>query len=399
MASSPQAALSGLARAFVQHGRLLEAEALACSSQSANPNDFLVEVINRGLMKAADIALFAAETFGSPTLDLAAFDTSHLPADAIDRKLMIKHQVVALGRRGNRLTLALSDPSNLRILDEIRFQTGLAVDPVVVEVPKLRALVEQLSQSAATALKDLTGEEFEEMKTHARIGGDALARAVQRAMALHVQDGTDLPETVHFLQVACTIAYYHHEKWDGSGYPRGLKGKAIPHPARLMALADVYDALISNKVYKQGVEHEAAVQVIFDGLNWLGLQPDEPPVFQFARADRHDHRLGRVDHRVELLDPEHAEVGEAGGATLVLVRHQFAFTRLVSQGFHFPGNLSDPLACGVGNDRCDQARWRGDSDRDVGAAVLAQFVSGERDVALGHADQCLGERLDQKIIN
>ncbi|HOY00032.1 type IV-A pilus assembly ATPase PilB [Zoogloea sp.] len=161
MASSPQAALSGLARAFVQHGRLLEAEALACSSQSANPNDFLVEVINRGLMKAADIALFAAETFGSPTLDLAAFDTSHLPADAIDRKLMIKHQVVALGRRGNRLTLALSDPSNLRILDEIRFQTGLAVDPVVVEVPKLRALVEQLSESAATALKDLTGEEFD----------------------------------------------------------------------------------------------------------------------------------------------------------------------------------------------------------------------------------------------
>ncbi|MBL8451973.1 MAG: type IV-A pilus assembly ATPase PilB [Zoogloea sp.] len=161
MSSPSQAALSGLARAFVQHGRLLEAEALACSSPSANPNDFLVEVINRGLMSASDIALFAAETFGSPTLDLAAFDTAHLPTDAIDRKLMIKHQVVALGRRGNRLSLALSDPSNLRILDEIRFQTGLAVDPVVVEVPKLMALVEHLSESAATTLKDLTGEEFD----------------------------------------------------------------------------------------------------------------------------------------------------------------------------------------------------------------------------------------------
>lgn len=161
MSSPSQAALSGLARAFVQHGRLLEAEALACSSPSANPNDFLVEVINRGLMSASDIAIFAAETFGSPTLDLSAFDTAHLPTDAIDRKLMIKHQVVALGRRGNRLSLALSDPSNLRILDEIRFQTGLAVDPVVVEVPKLMALVEHLSESATTALKDLTGEEFD----------------------------------------------------------------------------------------------------------------------------------------------------------------------------------------------------------------------------------------------
>ena len=161
MSSPPQVALSGLARAFVQHGKLLEAEALACSSPSANPNDFLVEVIQRGLMSGADIALFAAETFGSPTLDLNAFDAAHLPIDAIDRKLMVKHQVVALGRRGNRLSLALSDPSNLRILDEIRFQTGLAVDPVVVEIPKLMALVEQLSESAASALKDLTGEEFD----------------------------------------------------------------------------------------------------------------------------------------------------------------------------------------------------------------------------------------------
>lgn len=161
MSSPLSAALSGLARAFIQHGKLLEAEAIGCSSPSANPNDFVIEVINRGLMSASDIALFAAETFGSPTLDLNAFDPAHLPADAIDRKLMVKHQVVALGRRGNRLSLALADPSNLRILDEIRFQTGLAVDPVVVEAPKLIALVEKLSESTTTTLKDLTGEEFD----------------------------------------------------------------------------------------------------------------------------------------------------------------------------------------------------------------------------------------------
>ena len=161
MSAPPQVALSGLARALVQHGRILEAEALACTSPSANPNDFLLELIKRGLMSAGDLARFAGQTFGSPIMDLAAYDVGHLPVDAIDRKLMIKHQVVALGRRGNRLTLALADPSNLRILDEIRFQTGLAVDPVVVEAPKLVALVDQLSESASTTLKELTGEEFD----------------------------------------------------------------------------------------------------------------------------------------------------------------------------------------------------------------------------------------------
>jgi type IV pilus assembly protein PilB len=161
MSAPPQVALSGLARALVQHGRILEAEALACTSPSGNPNDFLIELIKRGLMSAGDLARFAGQTFGSPIMDLAAYDVGHLPVDAIDRKLMIKHQVVALGRRGNRLTLALADPSNLRILDEIRFQTGLAVDPVVVEAPKLVALVDQLSESASTTLKELTGEEFD----------------------------------------------------------------------------------------------------------------------------------------------------------------------------------------------------------------------------------------------
>lgn len=161
MSATPQAALSGLARALVQHDRLLEAEALQCSTPSGNPNDFVIAVINRGLMSAVDIASFAARVFGTPALNLSAFDPAHLAVDAIDRKLMIKHQVVALGRRGSRLSLALADPSNLRILDEIRFQTGLAVDPVVVEAPKLVALVEHLSETASAALKELTGEEFD----------------------------------------------------------------------------------------------------------------------------------------------------------------------------------------------------------------------------------------------
>ena len=70
---------------------------------------------------------------------------------------------------------------------------------------------------------------------------------------------------VEFLSMAKEIALSHQEKWDGSGYPEGLAGDAIPISARLMAVADVYDALISRRVYKEGMSHEQAVQIIVEG--------------------------------------------------------------------------------------------------------------------------------------
>jgi len=97
-------------------------------------------------------------------------------------------------------------------------------------------------------------EEFEIMKTHTTLGRDAIAHAEQ-------QLGMD----VDFLRLAKEIAYSHQEKWDGSGYPEGLAGDAIPISARLMAVADVYDALISRRVYKEGMPHEKAVQIIAEG--------------------------------------------------------------------------------------------------------------------------------------
>lgn len=162
MAANPQTALSGLARALIQNGRLTEADAASCSpSANGSTNTFLLELSQRGLLSTREIAKFAAETFGYPLFDVDTIDRSILPKDAIDRKLMIKHQVVALGKRQNRLTLAVADPSNMRVLDEIRFQTGLQVDLVIVEVDKLGKLAESLSESAQQTLKDLTGDEFD----------------------------------------------------------------------------------------------------------------------------------------------------------------------------------------------------------------------------------------------
>lgn len=99
----------------------------------------------------------------------------------------------------------------------------------------------------------LTDEEFEEMKKHTVYGHDALLITEQKL-------GEDT-----FLRLAREIAYTHQEKWDGSGYPLGLKGYAIPLAGRLMALADVYDALISKRVYKPPFPHEKAVQIIVEG--------------------------------------------------------------------------------------------------------------------------------------
>lgn len=100
----------------------------------------------------------------------------------------------------------------------------------------------------------LTDEEFAVMKRHAEYGRDAILAAERRL---------DAPQP--FLQMAREIAYSHHEKWDGSGYPQGLAGEAIPLAARLMAVADVYDALISRRVYKPPFSHEKAMAVIAEG--------------------------------------------------------------------------------------------------------------------------------------
>ena len=100
----------------------------------------------------------------------------------------------------------------------------------------------------------LSDEEWVVMKKHAQYGRDALEQAE-----------CDLGDSVSFLRYAREIAYSHHEKWDGSGYPQGLCGAAIPLSARIMAVADVYDALISKRVYKPALDHKLAVQIIMDG--------------------------------------------------------------------------------------------------------------------------------------
>jgi response regulator RpfG family c-di-GMP phosphodiesterase len=96
----------------------------------------------------------------------------------------------------------------------------------------------------------LTPEEFELMKTHSTLGGDVLTV---------IESGI---EGQTFLTLAKEIAYYHHERWDGAGYPKGLSDENIPLSARIVALPDVYDALTSKRVYKRIIPHEKAREII-----------------------------------------------------------------------------------------------------------------------------------------
>ena len=99
----------------------------------------------------------------------------------------------------------------------------------------------------------LTPAEFEIMKTHTILGFDTLSQVQKR----YTHNS--------FLKMGMEIAKYHHEKWDGTGYPEGLSGEKIPLSARIMALADVYDALRSKRVYKEAFSHEESCAIIEEG--------------------------------------------------------------------------------------------------------------------------------------
>ena len=129
----------------------------------------------------------------------------------------------------------------------------------------------------------LTEQEFEEMKKHTVYGRDAIL-AAERKLG-----------NTSFLRFARDIAYTHHERWDGFGYPEGLKGEQIPISGRLMALADAYDAMTSERVYKSQFSHEKAVQIIAEAK---GLQFDPDVVDAFLELKENFRKVA-----LKYIDP------------------------------------------------------------------------------------------------
>ncbi|CAG0972165.1 Type II secretion system protein E [Methylophilaceae bacterium] len=149
--------LGGLARILVQENLLSEDEANAIQT-SANTQKipFVKQVVSSKRLSALQIAETASRAFGFPLFDLNALNPDYLPAKGIDIKLMQISHVMALQGRGNTLFVALSDPTNLHVLDDVKFQTGMTLSPVVVEDDKLSQWIEKIAESKDTSLQSIS---------------------------------------------------------------------------------------------------------------------------------------------------------------------------------------------------------------------------------------------------
>jgi type IV pilus assembly protein PilB len=168
MASEP-IPLSGLARRLVEEN-ILDADSAMSASAEARKQGlaFVTYLVQSGLADSRTIALSASEEFGVPVIDLSAFDLDAIPKDLVGESLIRQHSALPLIRRGVRLFVAVSDPTNLQALDEIKFHTGVNTETILVEDDKLQAVIEQfLSAQEDSGLGDLDGDELEDLDMEA----------------------------------------------------------------------------------------------------------------------------------------------------------------------------------------------------------------------------------------
>jgi type IV pilus assembly protein PilB len=191
--------MSGLARALLQAGRLSAQQADALSKKAAAEKAPFIDVLLQGgSIDSRALATFCSEAFGYPLMNLLVFNVRTLPDKVIDPKLMQNQRVVALAKRGNKVSVAISDPTNTQALDQIKFQTEMTVEPVIVEHNHLLQLIEKLGQSADDNLKDLIGDDLENID----FAEDEAAVAADLATAADVDDAP----IVKFLQKILTDA-------------------------------------------------------------------------------------------------------------------------------------------------------------------------------------------------
>lgn len=156
--------LSGLAKRLVNDQILNEQQAIEAFQYSKkNKIPFVTHLVQSGLTNSKSIAIVAADEFGTPLLDLSVFDSEFLPKDLVDAKLVRNHHALPLFKRGNRLHVAVSDPTNLQALDEIKFNTGISTDAILVEEAKLATAIEKYLDDADDTLGDLEDADLENL--------------------------------------------------------------------------------------------------------------------------------------------------------------------------------------------------------------------------------------------
>jgi type IV pilus assembly protein PilB len=159
MSSTPSAMkLSGLAKRLVVDNLIDEATAQIAQAEAKKKKITLVAyLVDEKKINARKIAMAASEEFGMPLLDLGALDGESIPKGLIEEKLIRQHHALPILKRGNRLFVAVADPMNLLALDEIKFNTGIATEPILVESDKLNRLIEDALAAADTSMSDMGG--------------------------------------------------------------------------------------------------------------------------------------------------------------------------------------------------------------------------------------------------
>ncbi|OWY37609.1 type IV-A pilus assembly ATPase PilB [Xenophilus sp. AP218F] len=159
------AGISGLGRALVQHNVLLQQDADAILRQAGTSHiSFVEQLILSKKMSALDIAVFASRTFGYPLLDMHAIDAEQLPKGMVDDELIASRRLLPLLKRGNKLYIGTSDPTQTSAYHAITFKTGLSVEIVVVEDDKLGKLLGKYKDDSGSALKELENEDFGDLE-------------------------------------------------------------------------------------------------------------------------------------------------------------------------------------------------------------------------------------------
>jgi type IV pilus assembly protein PilB len=152
--------LTGISRRLVAEGVLVESEARKALEASAKQKiPFGTFIIEHALVDSARVAQAASAEFGIPLLDAQALDVAQLPLKLISEELINRHRALPLLKRGNRLFVGISDPTNLRALDEIKFQTNLAVEPILISEDQLGIVIEQAFNAAGTSIEGLEDDE------------------------------------------------------------------------------------------------------------------------------------------------------------------------------------------------------------------------------------------------
>jgi len=309
--------LNGLARSLHQAG-LIEADKAQQALEIAKneKSSFITVAIQKGYADAKQVAILASTEFGLPLLDLAAFDTELLVKDIVSNDLIEKHKVLPLFKRGNRLFLAQSDPSNITAIDEIKFNTGMNVEPVIVEEDKLSSMVEKFLSVEDSSFDDFDDEDLDvdienpedaQKNDEPGTGDDApIVRFVNKMLLDAIKGGSS---DIHFEPYE--KRYRVRYRTDGvlhevSSPPNNLSGK-IAARLKVMSQMDIserrvpQDGRIKMKISKnKAIDFrvnslptlwgEKLVLRILDpssakmGIDALGYEPEQKALFMEALA-------------------------------------------------------------------------------------------------------------------